>query len=486
MTRVIANEQEQEGREPQRAEAREQKRDERRDEQLEDERTVVRRRTLVSIAAAGLLVALKLGVGLAAGSLGLLSAGVESSGDVVAAVLTFFAVRLGGRPADAGHPYGHRRAENLGALGEAVILLAGGIVVSVGAVAHLLGGGVVPDTRWYVFAVIGVALVVDLSRTIPSWRAARRYGSAALYANAWHFAGDMAGSVAVLVGLLLVRAGYPEADAIAALAIAAIIFAASLRLIAENANVLMDRTPAEAREAAEAAIAALGSDIELTRLRLRESAGRYFADVVVAVAPGAAVVEGHQAASLVEAAVEGVLPGSDVVVHVEPRRSGLELRDRVLAIALAEPLVRETHDVTIFDDEGAVTVSLHLKFPADLDLGTAHAISERVERAIRAWPGVSDVQSHLEPLEQPLRARPERGNEEREAMAEIRRLLSERGGTQLRSLRLMSTEAGRVVFLTIGVGAASLLDAHRVASELEDQLRRQLPQIAEVVVHTEP
>src|ERR1700720_3259024 len=85
-----------------------------------------RRTTLASIAAAGLLVALKLGVGLATGSLGLISTGIESSGDVVAAGLTFFAVRLGGRPADPEHPYGHRRAENLGALGEAGILLAGG------------------------------------------------------------------------------------------------------------------------------------------------------------------------------------------------------------------------------------------------------------------------------------------------------------------------------------------------------------------------
>jgi cation diffusion facilitator family transporter len=451
------------------------------------EHVIVRRRTLVSIAAAALLVALKLGVGLAAGSLGLISAGVESSGDVVAAVLTFFAVRLGGRPADAGHPYGHRRAENLGALGEAVILLAGGIVVSVGAVAHLLGGGVAPDAQWYVFLVIAIALVVDLSRTVVSLRTARQYGSAALRSNAFHFAGDMAGSVAVLIGLLLVRAGFAQADAIAALVIAAIIFAAALRLIAENANVLMDRTPSEAREAAERAIARLGGDIELTRLRLRESAGRYFADVVVAVAPGQAVVEGHQAASLVEAAVESVLPGSDVVVHVEPRRSGLELRDRILAIALAEPLVRETHDVTIFEQDGTVTVSLHLKFPADLDLRTAHAVAERVEQAIRARPGVADVQTHLEPLELPLRAHPAEDRAERQAIAAIRRLVAEREGIDLRSVRLLSTEAGRIVFLTVGVGsAAALVDAHRLASELEDQLRQHLPEIADVVVHTEP
>src|SRR5258707_8044777 len=108
-----------------------------------------RRTTLVSIAAAGLLVALKLGVGLATGSLGLISTGIESSGDVIAAVLTFFAVRLGGRPADPEHPYGHRRAENLGALGEAGILVAGGIFVAVEAIGHLLRDARPPHLHWY-------------------------------------------------------------------------------------------------------------------------------------------------------------------------------------------------------------------------------------------------------------------------------------------------------------------------------------------------
>jgi cation diffusion facilitator family transporter len=453
-----------------------------------DEQTTVQRRTtLVSIAAAGLLVILKLGVGLATGSLGLISAGIESSGDVVAATLTFFAVRLGGRPADTGHPYGHRRAENLGALGEAVILLTGGVIVSIEAIGHLISAGTAPDTHWYLFLVIAIALVVDLTRTIVSLRTARRYGSAALRSNAFHFAGDMAGSVAVLVGLLLVRAGFAQGDAIAALVIATIIFAAAVRLLAENANVLMDRTPSEAREAAEGAIANLQPDIELRRLRLRESAGRYFADVIVAVAPGQAVVEGHQAASLVEAAVEGALPGSDVVVHVEPRRSGLDLRDRVLAIALAEPLVKETHDIRIFEQAGSDSVSLHLKFPADLDLSEADAVAKRVEQALRARFGVVDVQTHLEPLERPLIARSPDDRADQQVVAEIQRLVRERTGIEPRSVRLLSTETGRVIFLTVDVGSdAPLVDAHQLASELEEQLRRQLPEIADVVVHTEP
>src|SRR5437899_4250302 len=126
------------------------------------------RTTLVSLAAAALLVALKLGVGLATASLGLVSAGIESSGDVIAALLTFFAVRLGGRPADREHPYGHRRAENLGALGEAAILLAGAVFVAVEALEHLIGDVAPPKIHAYQFAVIGAALVVDTSRTIAS------------------------------------------------------------------------------------------------------------------------------------------------------------------------------------------------------------------------------------------------------------------------------------------------------------------------------
>jgi cation diffusion facilitator family transporter len=453
----------------------------------ENEMLTQQRTTLVSIAAAGLLVAMKLGVGLATGSLALISAGIESSGDVVAAVLTFFAVRLGGRPADPGHPYGHRRAENLGALGESVILLAGGVIVSVEAIAHLISAGKAPSIHWYQFAVLAIAIVVDLSRTSISLAAARRYASPALRSNALHFAGDIAGSLAVLGGLLAVKAGLAQGDSIAALLVAAIIFLAAARLIAENANVLMDRTPAEARAAAEDAIGDLGADVELRRLRLRESAGRYFADVIVNVPPGQAVVEGHRAADLVEAAIERVLPGSDVVVHVEPRRQGLDLRDRVLAIALSEPLVKEAHDIMIFEQPGSASVSLHLKFPADLDLRTAHETAERVEQAIRARPGVADVQTHLEPLERPLVARPPDESADLRTTREVEQLVRERTGSDPKKVTLLSTDAGRVVFLTIAVDpGASLTDAHHLAGTLEDELRQRVSAIAEVIVHTEP
>jgi cation diffusion facilitator family transporter len=446
-----------------------------------------RRTALVSIGAAAVLVVLKLGTGLLTGSLGLISAGIESSGDVVAAVITFFAISLGARPADPEHPFGHRRAENLAALGEAAILTGGGLFVVIEAISRLTGEPEALAARWYVFAVIAVALVIDASRVVISIRTARRFRSAALRSNAFHFAGDMAGSFAVLGGFVLVGAGIEEGDALAALVVAGIIFAAAARLVADNAGVLMDRTPQAADEAARAAIAALGPEIELRRLRLRESSGRYFADAVVAVPPARAVVEGHAAADEVEAAVRGALGDSDVVVHVEPRRRGLDLRDRVLAAALAEPLVREAHDVTMFEDEGRVTVSLHLKFPGDLPLAEAHRIAERVEAAIGAEPAVDEVQTHLEPLEQPLERRPADGAGASEQLGRVEGVVRERLGGPPRSVRLIPTDAGLVVFLTVGVGEnASLADAHALASELEEALRREQPGIADVVVHTEP
>jgi cation diffusion facilitator family transporter len=446
-----------------------------------------RRTTIVSILAAAFQMVLMLGAGLATGSLGLVSAGVESTGDVVAAVVTFFAVRLGARPADTSHPYGHRRAENLSALAEATILVGGGLFVTIEAIGRLSSGGESLAAKWYVFAVIGVAIAINISRALLSRRSARRYHSAALRSNSFHFASDVAGSVAVLVGLIAVRAGFPDGDPIAALIVAVIIFGAAGRLVLENAQVLMDSAPAGAQAIARDAIVALGPEIELERLRLRESAGRYFADVVVAVPPGRAVIEGHAAADDVENAVEQALPNSDVVVHVEPRRRGLTLRDRVLAIALSEPAVSEAHDITIFEHGDQVSVSLHLKLPADSSLQEAHDVAERVEAAIRALPRVSDALTHLEPLERPIAADPTATYDDLKALSEIRTIVREQTGTPARDVRLLPTDAGIVVFITVPVGATeSLAHAHQIASELEEALRQRMPEIADVVVHTEP
>jgi cation diffusion facilitator family transporter len=451
--------------------------------------TPQRRTALVSVIAAATLVALKLSVGLATGSLGLLSEAVHSGTDLVAALLTFFAVGVAGRPADPGHPYGHGKAEHLAALAEASILVLASLVISASAVARLAGvSDAEVEPAWYAFATLAVVIAIDLSRTSVSLRAARRYRSAALQANALHFASDFAGSAAVLLGLGLAASGYPEADSVAAVFVAALVLVAAGRLIRRNVDVLMDRTPPEAERAARAAISDLEPDVELRRLRVREAGGRHFADVVIGVSPGAAVGQGHAAAEAVEEALERTLPDIDVVVHVEPAEEDAALRERVHAAALAVPRVREVHNVTVLSVDGRNEVSLHLKLPGELSLDEAHAVASAVERAIAdAVPGVDRVQTHLEPLAETASGVAPRDVDVARATRAVARIAEEATGSPPRELRFLDTDEGLVVFLTLALDPATpLAEAHVRASEVERRIRLAQPEIAEVIVHTEP
>ena len=443
-----------------------------------------RRTALVSVAAAGVLLVLKLTVGLLTNSLGLVSEALHSGTDLVAALLTFFVVGLSGRPADRSHQYGHGKAEHLAALAEATMLAAVAVLIGVRALERLLGrGGGEVDATWYAIAVIVVVIVIDVTRTIVSWRASRRYTSAALASNALHFGSDLAGSFAVLVGLLVARAGYANGDSVAGLFVAVLVITAAARLMRGNIDVLMDRAPADAESAARRAIRELEPPVELRRLRMRQAAGRQFADVVIGVSPSAAVGQGHAAADAVEAAVGRALPNADVVVHVEPTEQA-SARERAHAAAIAVPNVREVHNIALVDVDGHTELSLHVKLPGDLSLEHAHAIAEQLETSIRAAvPEIAGVQTHLEPLTESSEALEVHGGDE----ADLRRIVLEATGSEPRQLRFLRTSAGLVAFLTLGLDATCRLDeAHARASEIEEKLRRARPDIADVIVHTEP
>ncbi|MBA2641525.1 MAG: cation-efflux pump, partial [Actinobacteria bacterium] len=339
-----------------------------------------RRIALVSVGAACVLIVIKLVAGLASGSLGLLAEAAHSGTDLAAALLTFFAVSVAVRPADSGHPYGHGKAQHLAALAEAAFLIGLSVFIAAVAIARLAGAvDSEVDATWWVFAAVVLVIAIDASRTAVSLRAARRYRSDALLANALHFGSDLAGTLAVLAGLSAAALGFPKGDAIAALFVAVLVVIAATRLLRRNVNVLMDRAPVDAEDAAREAIAGLDPPIELRRLRVREAGGTHFADVVIGIAPGAAVGQGHAAADRVEDALRERLPDADVVVHVEPGADEVELRERTLAAALGVPQVREIHNLAVLEVGGGFEVSLHLKLPGDLSLEQAHGVAEDVE-----------------------------------------------------------------------------------------------------------
>ncbi len=442
-----------------------------------------RKAALSSVFAALALIALKLGTGLATHSLGLISEAAHSGTDLIAALLTFFAVGVAVRPADPGHQYGHGKAEHLAALGEGAILVLASAAIIWRAIDRLVNGGTTVQATWYALLVVGVVICIDISRTTASWRAARAYSSPALASNAVHFGSDLGGSFAVLLGLLLVRAGHPGADSVAALFVAGLVLIAAARLMRRNVDVLMDRAPADAEEAARQVIVGLEPPVQLRRLRMRQAAGRVFADVVIAVPYDAAVPQGHAAADAVERAVQSALPEADVVVHVEPIEAAeADVRERAHAAALNVPRVREVHNVSVVSVDSGTALSLHLKLPGDLSLEEAHAIAEQVERAIeQAVPEVSSVQTHLEPLGQEAA-----GHEVAGDAATVRRIVRTELGVDPAELRFVDTDEGLVAYLTLRLGSDTLAAAHADASRIEELIRRERPEIADVVVHTEP
>jgi cation diffusion facilitator family transporter len=435
------------------------------------------------------LVAVKLVAGLFAGSLGLLAEAAHSGTDLVAALLTLYAIRVAVRPPDESHNYGHGKAEHLAALGESSFLILVSGVLGWQAVTRLVSDGAHHvDAAWWTFLVLVVVIAVDASRTLVSLRAARALHSAALASNALHFGSDLAGSFAVLLGLVFVAAGEPKADAIAALVVAVLVMLAAARLAADSVQVLMDRADVDSQLAVRRGLEGLHDDVELRRVRARHAAGRHFVDLVVAITPDAGLAQAHTTADAIEEAVRRELPDADVVVHVEPADARGDLRERTTVAALSVPNVREVHNVRVMHVGDHYELSLHVKLPRNLSLGEAHAAVEQLEEAVRAAvPEISRVHTHIEPLARTDWASKPSGEEVAAARDAINDIVRRFTGSPARDVTFRDGESGRVALVTVELPAEQPLpSAHRRAGDIEEAVRERCPDLADVVVHTQP
>ncbi len=443
---------------------------------------------LTSVIAAFGLIALKLATGLITGSLAFISGALDSGLDLVTALMTLVAVGLAARPADAEHPWGHAKVEHLAALAESSLLFILSIWISIAALHRLFSSSPPEvDATWWAVLVILIVMAVDASRTVVSHRASVRHRSAALKSNALNFSGDFLGSTGVLVGLVFVHFGYPKADPIAALFIAALVLVAAARLAAQNANILIDRSPRSATDTVRQAIDELDPPVDLKQLRVREGGGRYYAEVVIGVSPEAAVGEGHAAADQIEKALERVLHGGEVVVHVEPE-SETKLSEAVRAAAMSVRGVREIHNLTIADLKGRHEVSLHLKLPGDLTLAGAHQLASQVEQAVMtARPEITAVVTHLEPLDEEITASAAPRVQTRDYGDAIRSVVRKVTGAPPRAVRFVRTDEGLVVTVVVALDPEiTLSEAHKRASEIERLVHRKCAGIKRLLVHTEP
>ncbi len=279
-----------------------------------------------SVAGAVLLTGTKLVVGLATRSLGLLSEAAHSALDLIAALVTFFAVRLADTPPDREHRYGHGKVENISALIETLLLLLTCAWIVREAVLRLCWRTVEVEATWWSFGVIVLSIVVDVSRSRALMRVAKKYDSQALEADALHFSTDIWSSVVVLIGLGLVKAGevtgraelFGRADALAALGVAVIVVVVSCQLGRRTLDALLDRAPDGTIAAAEAAARAVPGVVYCRRVRVRQSGANLFVDIIVGVRRDASLADGHRIAEAVEADIRAALGAADVMVHVDP------------------------------------------------------------------------------------------------------------------------------------------------------------------------
>jgi cation diffusion facilitator family transporter len=277
-----------------------------------------------SVAAAVLLTSMKVGVGLSTGSIGILSEAAHSGLDLVAAAVTLWAVRASAKPADRDHPYGHGKIENFSALFETGLLLATCVWIAYEAVKRLLFESVHVEATVWSFAIMFISIAVDVSRSRALARAAKKYRSQALEADALHFSTDVWSSSVVIVGLAAVLASetfripwLARADAVAALGVAAIAVVISLRLGKKSVDDLLDAVPPDLLTQVAAAAHVEGVR-EVSLVRVRRSGPDVFADVTLEVDRGLSLEAAHSLADRAEQAVRAAIPGADVVVHAHP------------------------------------------------------------------------------------------------------------------------------------------------------------------------
>jgi cation diffusion facilitator family transporter len=436
------------------------------------------------------LVIAKLTAGLLTGSLALLSEAAHSALDLVASAFALLAIRASRKPADREHPYGHGRAENLAAFGEGVILLITALVIGYEGLRRLLGEPVHVDPALYAMLLVGGTVVLELCRFLILRWAARRWDSPALAGSAQNRLADIFSSAGVLAGLLGVRLGYTWADAVAALVVALVIARAAGFLTWRSGDILIDRAPRGVEASLRSAIRGVPGVREVRSVRVRRSGPRMLGDARVAARPTLSVEGAQDLRSRVLAAVEDSHPNMDLAVEVEPQPDANNLVERVHATADRHPAVRDLHNVTVEQEaDGRLHLSMHAKLQGTMSLEAAAAATAELEASLRQTiPDVSRVDVHLEPLEPEVVSGADVTLRREDLAARICRLVEEHPRVRRCRDVELSERGDRLVAHVVAQmpGRISLEDAHQVETELEDRIRRALPELSEVVARATP
>jgi len=448
------------------------------------------RAALGSIAASAGLTAAKAIIGLLTGSLAVLSEAGHSLLDLAATVLTYVAVRVSGKPADAEHQYGHGKVESITALAETALLFLLAAVVLYEAAQRLIGERVYAvEATAAAFVIIVASIVVDFFRARTLGRIAEETSSQALEADALHFRSDMLSSIAVLIGLAGVALGYSRADAAAALVVAIFICIAGWRLGRRTIDTLTDAAPAGVSERVAAIARRVPGIVAVERVRARPAGAVLFIELGVGVNRALPLERVTAIKDGLTRAIRADMPKAEVTITTEPRALDDEtVRERVTLIARNRGLA--IHHVAVQAIADRLSVSADLEIEGTLPLFAAHDIASRLEEAIREELGPDvEVETHIEPLPAVVLAGRDavaaRVMEITEALTSLAAGITGLG--EVHDVRVRETADGEIVNFHCRVDAAlSVSTVHDLVDTVERALRRRFPSIARVIGHAEP
>ncbi|MDD1702445.1 MAG: cation diffusion facilitator family transporter [Methanoregula sp.] len=282
----------------------------------------------LSVISNTILVILKLVVGFAVGSVSIISEGIHSSMDLLAAVIAFFSVKKSSEPPDAGHSFGHGKFEDVSGLVEAVLIFVAAIVIIVEAVLKLLGGGEQEFSPLFLFAgitVMGISVLANWYVSSRLMKVAKETESIALESDAWHLRTDIYTSLGVFLGLILIQiTGLTILDPLIAIVVALVILHAATDLLKRSFADLIDHSiPKKDEERIEEIICEHASEYAgFHGLKTRRSGPEIFIEFHLVVPGEVSVTQSHDLADHLEADLLVEYPRANITIHIEPCNEG--------------------------------------------------------------------------------------------------------------------------------------------------------------------
>lgn len=447
--------------------------------------------------AAVVLTGMKLVAGLVTGSIAVLAEAAHSGLDLVATLMTLFAVRVADKPPDSDHQYGHGKVEHLSALFEIGLLVITCIWIFYESIQRLVSGESHLQLTVWAFAVMLISIAVDYWRSRALGRAAEKYHSDALAADALHFRTDIWSSLIVLLGLSLVLArdltGLPDvlgsADAIAALVVGGIVLSISGRLAKSTIDALLDRAPELVGREIGSVVRSIKGVQELRRMRLRRSGNRIFADLVVGVPRTTTFADAHELTERIERAISHAVPRTDTVIHFEPVAGRDETAaDQIHYLAHQQGI--QAHAVHLREVDGILDANLHIELDPGMSLDEAHGVATKLEEAVRATnPRIKSVNTHLEVASSAAGPRTEVTDERQLLMDQITSLADSIAGRgSCHYIRVYESAQSRIDLVLHCTLPAELpiRPVHDISTEVERKLRDKIAHLENVLVHVEP